>query len=536
MSIVQRLWLLIALSIVALLLAGGIGIYQIKQIEGVVERINDESLESVLIISSIDKSYKELRSKIMVQLQATSPERNRELDNEITEEQRNFDSALARYAQEINSPEDQQLYDQLKAQIGAYQPKFNAVRQLANQGDADGARAALDESYMAYRAADQTLDKLVTENTRLAQQAREQATRTAVNAEITFLVIVLGFIVLLSALGWLIVRAIRLPLLEAMTAIGEIESRLDFTRRVPARAQDEIGRMVGSFNRLIEAMHQTLRRVRDSSGELAGSSTEMAGSARELASAADVASDSASNMAASVEQMTVSINHVAERAQEADQRSKQSGQLASQGGEIIEATIREIDGIAGTVRTAADELAELRTRSADIKAVLVVIKEIADQTNLLALNAAIEAARAGEQGRGFAVVADEVRKLAERTAQSTQEITQTVGTIQDGAERAVGAMEQVVAQVGHGVDQARQAGDAIRQIRAASSEVVAYVTEISNAIREQGTASTAIAQQVERIAQMSEQTSGTAGASAASAQRLNQLAGTMQHDVARYQV
>ncbi|TJZ67144.1 methyl-accepting chemotaxis protein [Chitiniphilus eburneus] len=536
MSIVQRLWLLITLSIAALLLVGGIGIYQITGIERLAEQITDESLESVLVINSIDKSYKELRSKIMVQLQATTPERNRELDGEITTEQQAFDTALAAYARLISSPDDERLYNQLKTQIGEYQPKFNGVRQLANQGDADGARVALEATYGTYRAADETLDKMVAENTELAHAAKDQAQRTAVNAEITFLIVVLVFVALLLALGWLIVRAIRGPLHETMTVIGEIEHTLDFTRRVPSRAQDEIGRMVGSFNRLIDAMHQTLRRVGEHSGELAGSSTEMAGSSRELASAADVASDSASHMAASVEQMTVSINHVAERAQEADHRSKQSGQLASQGGEIIETTIREIDGIADTVRNAAEELAELRTRSGDIKAVLDVIKDIAGQTNLLALNAAIEAARAGEQGRGFAVVADEVRKLAERTAQSTQEITQTVGTIQDGAERAVNAMQHVVAQVENGVGQAREAGDAIRQIRAASSEVVSYVSEISSAIREQGSASTAIAQQVERIAQMSEQTSGTAGASAASAQRLNQLADTMQRDISRYKV
>ncbi|WP_148715709.1 methyl-accepting chemotaxis protein [Chitinolyticbacter meiyuanensis] len=536
MSIVQRLWLLIALSITALLLIGGIGIYQIKQIEETVERINDESLESVLIISSINKSYKELRSKIMVQLQATTPERNRELDSEITSEQRAFDSALSEYAGVLHSPEDTRLYDQLKTQISVYQPLFNGVRQQANLGDVDGARTALEGSYGAYRNAEGTLDKLVAENTRFAHDARKQAGDAAFKTEMLFLFIVLAFIGLLSVWGWFIVRAIRLPLLSALTTIGEIEARLDFTRRVPVRSQDEIGRMMNSFNRLIEAMHRTLRGVRDSSVELAGSSNQMAGATRELAIAADVASDSASHMAASVEQMTVSINHVAERAEEADQRSKQSGQLAGRGGEIIEATIREIDGIADTVRTAANELAQLRSNSADIKAVLVVIKEIADQTNLLALNAAIEAARAGEQGRGFAVVADEVRKLAERTSLSTQEITQTVSTIQQGADRAVGAMERVVTQVEDGVDQARVAGDAIQEIRAASSQVVAHVSEISNAIREQGVASTAIAQQVERIAQMSEQTSSAAAGGATSAHRVNQLADSLQQDVARYQV
>jgi len=203
---------------------------------------------------------------------------------------------------------------------------------------------------------------------------------------------------------------------------------------------------------------------------------------------------------------------------------------------VIGQTVSDIQGIALSVHEAAELIHELEQHSQQISKIVIVIREVADQTNLLALNAAIEAARAGEQGRGFAVVADEVRKLAERTGTSTKEIASTVSAMRTNASNAVICMQGVVSKVTEGVERAQEANRSIKKIGEGSRNAVAMVTEITNAIREQGSATNNIAIQVERIAQMSEQSSAAAGNSAQTAQDLDRLANDMKRIVSTYQL
>ncbi len=234
--------------------------------------------------------------------------------------------------------------------------------------------------------------------------------------------------------------------------------------------------------------------------------------------------------------LSVSVTHITDRARDAATASEDSGKLSTNGSRIIKDTADEIKNAAETVRHGATAIAALGQQSERISDIVNVIKDVADQTNLLALNAAIEAARAGEQGRGFAVVADEVRKLAERTTGATGEISAMISAIQQGAQASVDAMNQAVTRVEAGVGMAQNAEIAIGDIRGQSAQVVQSVSEISLALSEQSAASTSLAQQVERVAQSAEENSFSAGQTEESARNLGLLANSMQQAMSRFRV
>ncbi|MCG2577233.1 methyl-accepting chemotaxis protein [Dechloromonas sp. XY25] len=305
----------------------------------------------------------------------------------------------------------------------------------------------------------------------------------------------------------------------------------DLTVRVSLATQDELARVANAFNQMRESIASLLKNTRKTADELSTAADHLAVSSGEVAQSSSSQSDAASAMAAAVEQMTVGINHISVNAQEAQGEASTAGRLSTEGGEVMRETIEDINRISDVVQRSAAIIRSLGDHSAQISTIVGTIKDIADQTNLLALNAAIEAARAGEQGRGFAVVADEVRKLAERTTHSTQEIASMIGGIQDSSKQAVMAMAEGVDRVSEGVLRAGQAGEAIEQIRSGSGRTVDAINEISDALREQSAASTEIAQRVEGIAQMAEENSATSQITAQTAHHLKDLASRLENDI-----
>jgi methyl-accepting chemotaxis protein len=318
--------------------------------------------------------------------------------------------------------------------------------------------------------------------------------------------------------------------------IEHVSSDLDFTPRIKITHMDELGTVGDSVNKLLDRLQESLHSVANNAQSIARVSQELASTSSQVANAAHQQSSASANVAATVEEMTVSVHHVADRAQEANEASTVSGNLATSGSEIISRTTSDINNISTTVNKAEQSIRDLGSKAQDIANVIQVIKDVADQTNLLALNAAIEAARAGEQGRGFAVVADEVRKLAERTANSAQEITTTITSMLQSADISVDSMQVVVKLVGDGVAGAEQASEAIGHIREGSTQAIQLVSEITLAIKEQGVATTNIAQQVESIAQMAEESSAAAANTADSARELEGLSAEMKRIVDAYKL
>jgi methyl-accepting chemotaxis protein len=292
--------------------------------------------------------------------------------------------------------------------------------------------------------------------------------------------------------------------LDNVVQAARLIATFDLSKPVKIGGRDEIGELLNQFAIMRNNLQEGAAMIKLNTRRLDQVARDLAESSHRAADAANHQSESASSMAAAVEELSVSIDQVGEHANEADVVSRASGKASREGGEVIHNTANEIGHIADAVNRSAQSINALESYTKEISTIVGVIKDIADQTNLLALNAAIEAARAGEQGRGFAVVADEVRKLAERTAQSTQLISDMIAKVQSGAHQAVAEMEAGVKQVSEGVQLAHQAGDSVADIQKTSQRVVQAVADINLALKEQGVAAREIAQSVEKVAQMTE--------------------------------
>ncbi|WP_158239189.1 TRAP transporter substrate-binding protein DctP [Uliginosibacterium sp. TH139] len=355
-------------------------------------------------------------------------------------------------------------------------------------------------------------------------------------ARSTNIVVLMLGISLILIVGYVLWRALVTPLKVMQRTIERTADQLDFTSEITVASQDEIGQTLLAYNRLLERLRQSFTEIQQATGHMLEVTEEVDVTSRKIARNSQIQSDASANMAAAVEEMTVSISVVAQQARDANQHTQDSSDIASHSAGAILSTVVGIRAIADSVREASARIKTLRTDCDGISSMAGTIREIADQTNLLALNAAIEAARAGEQGRGFAVVADEVRKLAERTARSTQEITALVLRMQDSARSAVDSMTTTETAVGQGVESAQQAGDSIERIKEGSSAAAGVVEEIAGAIREQQTSSTEIAQNIEQIAQMSEQNSEAAASSAVAVGRIGQVGREIVASLSRYRI
>jgi len=349
----------------------------------------------------------------------------------------------------------------------------------------------------------------------------ENSVETIRNLQIAVTLLAIAGLVLL---GVTTLKTVVSPIEKTRDMVVHVEQDSNLQLRVDYQSNDEVGEMVKAFNAMMARLQNSLQ---DTSRQVGTAHTAVQAlnvSVQQVADNSSQQSSSTSAMAASVEEMTVSINTVASNAAEVQSMTRQAVKNLGEGGQIIERTVKEMIEIAETVAQASNAIKKLGEDSQQISSVVQVIKEVADQTNLLALNAAIEAARAGEQGRGFAVVADEVRKLAERTAQSTGDISTMVSKIQVSAKGAVNEMDHVVKQVESGQTLAKDAGERIAVIRKESNQVSEAVTEISNALKEQSQACQDIAKHVESIAQMADESNAAAERSATDMRDLGRAA------------
>jgi methyl-accepting chemotaxis protein len=333
---------------------------------------------------------------------------------------------------------------------------------------------------------------------------------------------------LLVAVSVIVGLSIETGLVRRLNSLRGVIGRMymdgDLTNRAPVEGSDEVSETAAEFNRLIESFQTIIGKVFFNSIEVAHASQQLIGEANRVASGSNQQRDAALATASAMTQLTENMNQVSQNATETAGISETSSNLSAEGMTIVNDASAEMERISASVTQSAQVVYALGERSKAISGIVQTIREIADQTNLLALNAAIEAARAGEQGRGFAVVADEVRKLAERTSKATGEISQMIGAIQGETQSAIVSIEAGTGQAKNGADLAQQAASSLERINSGARVTMEKVDAIASAVAQQSKAGHTIAEHVTSIMEMAETNSAAAEKALSEANQLDYLA------------
>ncbi len=537
MTIKLRLVLLIATGLLTALIMSLAGYLGNTRMADAVQD-NDVSMTVLRNHMEADMMHDALRADVLSAMLVglgKSTSTPAEVNSSIKEHAEHFREVLA---DNLKLPLDASIkasLEKIKPSLDTYISAGERIVALALENP-EAARGELQTFNAAFSQLEEqmaALSELIENNTQLTSTGTRQ---TISNANWTLIIVLGASLLLLLAQGRWVTLSIMGPLRTASRIAQSIAHGNLSEPIVEPKNQDEASALIRSLATMQRDLRGMIEVVRSNAHGVNGMSERLSQGCHEVAGSSQQQSVAASTMAAAASEMTASIEEITRHAQRALDMASQAETLAKDGGRVIHQVVSDMDGIARSAQQSAQVIRTLDKESEAIYSIIQVIKGIADQTNLLALNAAIEAARAGEQGRGFAVVADEVRSLAGRTSASTQEIASMVGSIQQNTREAVISMEEGVAQVDKGMAVTAEVERAIREILQATLSTTELVNDISRTISEQSLASNEIAHQVERIAGMSESNSRVIGETASTTDELSSLAGKLSQSVDRFRL
>ncbi|MGO9377523.1 MAG: methyl-accepting chemotaxis protein [Dissulfurispiraceae bacterium] len=517
-------------------LIGAVALLSIQSINRDIDHIiNDrwpKTIQANEIIDSVNVVARALRNAIILeddQLVQTELDRIPEAINVVT-------NNIEKIEKSVSTDKGRQLIDDLKEKRVAYRDDVTKVTALIKEGKKKEAGQylvkTLRKTQSAYFAATSDLIKY---QSQLMEEAGKDAASQVKQTLMFIIVLILVATILAIVISLITVRSITVPLSEGVDVANRLAAG-DLTASISIRNNDEIGSLMHAMDNMVKSLRELISKIKYAAENMASGSEQLSASAEEISRGMDGQASRSSQIATATEEMSQTVIDVAKNTSNIAQISTQAFDQAKDGEGIVRRSVEEVQAIASTVSESAQVMQRLGDSSRQIGNIVGVINDIADQTNLLALNAAIEAARAGEQGRGFAVVADEVRKLAERTTQATSQINSMISAIQSEVEHAGITMKHATSSVESGVEFSKKAGNSLGNIVGSVNNLQSMVQQIASATEEMSTVSETISSDIQSIAEGSKEISAGSGQIAQASSDLSKLATELQNVVGQFKV
>ncbi|MNJ20850.1 Methyl-accepting chemotaxis protein McpS [compost metagenome] len=520
-------------------LTAALGIFALYQLEDMREstrQISDDWLPGVMVLSHGAQNIQRIRAltlRIMINRDPQSLEQNYSKIDSLKAETR---TAMAQYEKTILIEEDRVMYQSFKTAEAAYMSLQGKVIELSRKDQLDEARNLINGE-MNQRA--DVLSKALADLIELNNRGANAAAANSVEVFNSARRGVIGALLLVAlascavAIG--LIRSIVLPLRQSVQ-LAETVATGNLTTRIVVVGKDEPAQLIGALATMQANLRDTITSIAESSNQLASAAEELSAVNEDACRGLHQQNGEIEQAATAVNEMTSAAEDVARNASSTADVTRTSDLTAQQGRQQVLRTVDAIAELAGGVTTTASEVENLAGRVRDISQVVDVIRSVAEQTNLLALNAAIEAARAGEAGRGFAVVADEVRSLAHRTQRSTQEIEDLVKAIEGGTELAVNAMKGSNTRARDTLEVAHAAGQALEQIASSFTQINERNLVIASAAEQQAHVAREVDANLANIRDLASQTAAGATQTSAASQELSRLAVSLNGLVLRFTV
>jgi methyl-accepting chemotaxis protein len=538
MKISQKLILGFSSMVLLVVVLGGVSWWGVNKINSEIESMYTNNTAPLPAIGEVGILFERIRVNVRDMYLDKDIADRQKYANKIGELKKEIDAAMAKVEPTLNAPKAKEEFAALKKELADFMVFGGDICVLAKAGkDDEGQARIMKECRPNAAKVEEAIHKLNNTKIELALAKYNDSNTVAKTLISTTIVLTLVAIGIALLVGFLLTRSIVGPLGRMCSMIQDIaQGEGDLTKRLDDSSKDELAEVSRWFNIFIEKLHGIISMISNTSTQVAAASSQLNSTSERIATGAEEVAAQSATVATAGEEMSATSGDIAQSCQLAAEGAQRASQSANNGATVVERTVDVMSQIAAKVQESAKTVESLGERSDQIGAIIGTIEDIADQTNLLALNAAIEAARAGEQGRGFAVVADEVRALAERTTRATKEIGEMIKAIQRETKGAVAAMEQGVQQVEAGTVEAAKSGDALRDILGQVNDVATQVNQIATAAEEQTATTSEISNNMHQITQVVQETASGAHQSATAASQLYGNAEELQRLVKQFKL